>query len=100
EGAAILVLEEWERARRRGARVHAELAGYGLCTDAGHLTRPSVAGQAAAMRLALDAAAAAPGEVGYLNAHGTATPANDETETAAIKEVFGDHARRLAVSST
>lgn len=100
EGAAILVLEEWERARRRGARIHAELAGYGLCTDAGHLTRPSVAGQACAMRLALDAAAAVPTEVGYLNAHGTATPANDETETAAIKQVFGGHARRLAVSST
>jgi 3-oxoacyl-[acyl-carrier-protein] synthase II len=100
EGAAILVLEEWERALRRGARIHAELAGYGLYTDAGHITRPSVPGQAGAMRLALEAAGIKPEAIDYINAHGTATPANDAVETAAIKEVFGRHAYCVPVSST
>jgi 3-oxoacyl-[acyl-carrier-protein] synthase II len=100
EGAAMVVLEDLERARARGARVHAEFVGYGLCTDATHITRPSVAGQAAAMRCALGAAAIQPDEIGYINAHGTATPANDAVETAAIKDVFGLHAFRIPVSST
>jgi beta-ketoacyl-acyl-carrier-protein synthase II len=100
EGAAIVVLEDWERAQTRGARVHAELIGYGLCTDSGHITRPSVEGQAAAMRRALESAAIRPEEINYINAHGTATLANDAVETAAIKEVFGAQAFRIPVSST
>lgn len=100
EGSAVLVLEDAERAEARGAHIHAEIAGYGLCSDAAHITRPSVEGQAAAMRRALAAAGLQPDDIGYINAHGTATLANDATETAAIKAVFGDHARRLAVSST
>jgi 3-oxoacyl-[acyl-carrier-protein] synthase II len=100
EGAAMLVLEDWDRALRRGARIRGELAGYGLCTDASHVTRPSVAGQAAAMRLALADAGMAPEDIDYINAHGTATQANDGVETAAIKEVFGSRAHSIPVSST
>lgn len=100
EGAAIVVLEEWEHARRRGARIHAELAGYGLSTDALHITRPSVDGQAAAMRLALEAARLSPDAIGYINAHGTATLANDGVETAAIRQVLGGRASDVPVSST
>ena len=100
EGAAMIVLEEMSRARSRGATILAELVGYGLATDAEHITRPSVAGQARAMRLALEAAAIAPEDIGYINAHGTGTLANDAVETAAIKSVFGEAARRIPVSST
>jgi 3-oxoacyl-[acyl-carrier-protein] synthase II len=100
EGAAIVVLEEWQHAQARGARVHAELVGYGLCTDATHITRPSVEGQSAAMQQALATAAIRPDEIGYINAHGTATLANDAVETAAIKDVFGAHAFRIPISST
>jgi 3-oxoacyl-[acyl-carrier-protein] synthase II len=100
EGAAIVVLEDWECAQTRGARVHAELAGYGLCTDSAHITRPSVEGQAAAMRRALESAAIRPHQIDYINAHGTATLSNDAVETAAIKEVFGPQAFRIPVSST
>jgi len=100
EGAAMMVVEDWERAKARGANVLAEVAGYGLCTDAAHITRPSVAGQAEAMRRALQAAAMDAGDIGYINAHGTGTQANDGVETAAIKEVFGDRAYRTPVSST
>jgi len=100
EGAAILVLEERERALARGAPIHAEIAGYGLCTDATHITRPSIEGQAKAMRLAIEDARMDPGAIGYLNAHGTGTLANDGVETAAIKRVFGERAYRLPVSST
>lgn len=100
EGAAVLVLEEWLHAMRRGARIRGEVIGYGLCTDAGHITRPSVEGQARAMALALDSARIDAEAVGYINAHGTATPANDAVETAAIREVFGAHADALAVSSS
>lgn len=100
EGAAMLVLEDWTRAHRRGAPILGELIGYGLCTDGAHITRPTVEGQARAMRLALASAGIAAESIGYINAHGTATVANDATETAAIKHVFGAHARRLAVSST
>lgn len=100
EGAAMLVLEDRDRALARGARIHAEIAGYGLATDAVHLTRPSVEGQAAAMRLALEDARMAPEEIDYVNAHGTATAANDAVETQAIKRVLGDRAQRVPVSST
>jgi 3-oxoacyl-[acyl-carrier-protein] synthase II len=100
EGAAMLVLEERERALARGATIHAEIAGYGLATDAAHITRPSVEGQAAALRAALADARMDAAEVGYINAHGTGTQANDGVETAAIKRVFGERALRIPVSST
>jgi 3-oxoacyl-[acyl-carrier-protein] synthase II len=100
EGAAMLVLEERERALARGARIRAEIAGYGLATDTAHLTRPSVEAQAAAMRLALEDARMAPEEIGYVNAHGTGTQANDGVESAAIRQALGGHARRVPVSST
>jgi 3-oxoacyl-[acyl-carrier-protein] synthase II len=100
EGAAMVILESWERAMARGARIHAELAGYGLSMDAEHITRPTVGGQARAMARALQSARMSAGDVGYVNAHGTATLANDAVETAAIKEVFGAAAGALSVSST
>jgi 3-oxoacyl-(acyl-carrier-protein) synthase len=100
EGAAVAVLEEWEHARRRGAPIVGELIGYGLCTDSAHITRPSVDGQARAMRLALDSAGVAPQQIGYINAHGTGTVANDPVETAAIRRVFGAAAEKIPVSST
>ena len=100
EGAAVFVLEEWTHAERRGAHILGELAGYGLCTDVDHITRPSVAGQAACMRLALESAGMQPDAIGYVNAHGTGTAANDAVETAAIRTAFGAHAGRLPVSST
>ena len=100
EGAAFVALEEWSHAVARGAHIHAELTGYGLTTDTGHITRPTVQGQAGAMRAALGSAGLDPGQVDYINAHGTATLQNDAVETAAIKEVFGAHAYALPVSST
>lgn len=100
EGAAIIALEDWEHAIARGAPVHAELTGYGLTTDAAHITRPTVDGQAGAMRAALISSGLHADEVDYVNAHGTATLQNDPVETAAIKEVFGDRAYRIPVSST
>jgi len=100
EGAALVVLEEWEHARRRGAPIRGELLGYGLCTDTAHITRPTVEGQARAIALALGSAGVGAEEVGYVNAHGTGTRANDAVETAAIRRVFGSAAERLAVSST
>lgn len=100
EGAGLLVLEERERAYARGARIYAELAGYGISADAHHPTAPTVDGPARAMNRALDDARFAPKDVEYINAHGTSTPANDRNETQAIKSVFGEHATRLAVSST
>ena len=100
EGAAMLVLEDFERAQRRGARIRGELVGYGLCTDAGHITRPTSDGQARAMELALRSAALTPDRIGYINAHGTGTLANDAVETAAIKQVFGARAYRIPTSST
>ncbi len=100
EGAGMLVLEEAAAARARGARVYAELAGCGMSSDAHHITQPSREGPVRAMRAALADAGLAPDEVGYINAHGTGTPGNDPTETAAIRELFGAHADRLAVSST
>jgi 3-oxoacyl-[acyl-carrier-protein] synthase II len=100
EGATLFVLEDWERALDRGAFIHGELLGYGLSTDTSHITRPTVAGQAAAMRAALHCARLAPEGVDSINAHGTGTQANDSVETAAIKEVFGERAYRIPVSAT
>ncbi len=100
EGAAMLVLEPMEMAQARGARIHAEIVGVGMSADAAHITQPSADGAARAMRRALKYAGLAPEQIGYINAHGTGTLANDATETAAIKAVFGTHAARLPVSST
>jgi 3-oxoacyl-[acyl-carrier-protein] synthase II len=100
EGAAFLILEEAEHARARGAPVLAQLSGYGTSTDATHLTKPDAACQARAMRAALADAGLAPSDIGYVNAHGTATLAGDVVETEAIKRVFGNHAAALPVSST
>jgi len=100
EGAGMLVLESEEHAIRRGARIYAELAGCGMSSDAGHITRPSVDGIARAIRSALENADLAPDAVDYVNAHGTATLANDPAETAALHHVFGSHATVLPVSST
>lgn len=102
EGAGILILEEWEAAKARGARIHGEVIGYGASGDAHHITQPAPEGRGAAecIRIALDDAGIDPGEVDYINAHGTSTQYNDSNETLAIKTVFGEHARRLAISST
>jgi 3-oxoacyl-[acyl-carrier-protein] synthase II len=102
EGAAVLVLEERERALARGAKIYAELLGYGFTNDAYHMTAPRPDGRQAAraMELALADARVAPGEMGYINAHASSTLLNDATETTAIKRVFGDHAYRLSVSGT
>lgn len=100
EGGAMLVLEPLEVARARGAKIYGEIRGFGMSSDAYHITQPSPDGAARAMRAALRDAALQPEDIGYINAHGTATQANDATETAAIRKVFGAHADRLAVSST
>ncbi len=102
EGAGILVIEELEHARRRGARVYAEVVGYGSTADAFHITAPSEDGDGAVrvMAMALDSAGARPGEVQYINAHGTSTPFNDKLESLAIRTLFGEHAGRIGVSST
>jgi 3-oxoacyl-[acyl-carrier-protein] synthase II len=100
EGAGIVVLEELEHARRRGARIYAELCGYAANSDAFHVTQPAPTGAQRCMRRALDDAKLPPSAIEYINAHGTSTAINDRNETAAIKAVFGDHARKLAVSST
>ncbi|MGC8467253.1 MAG: beta-ketoacyl-ACP synthase II [Acidithiobacillus sp.] len=102
EGAGVLVLEEREFALRRGARIYAELAGYGMSADAYHMTQPVANGEGAArcMRAALRNAGAEPAEVGYINAHGTSTPLGDLAETQAVHAVFGEHTKSVAVSST
>jgi 3-oxoacyl-[acyl-carrier-protein] synthase II len=102
EGSAMLILEELEFAKARGATILAELVGYGCTSDAHHVTEPAPAGEglARAMRRALKKAGLQPEQVDYINAHGTSTPPNDSTETRAIKTVFGEHAYKLAVSST
>ncbi|HYD85540.1 MAG TPA: beta-ketoacyl synthase N-terminal-like domain-containing protein, partial [Opitutus sp.] len=102
EGAGILVLESLEHAQARGARIYCELAGYAATCDAFHITQPDPDGKglSMAMKRALASAAVAPETVDYINAHGTSTPYNDKFETLAIKKVFGDHARKVAVSST
>ena len=100
EGAAMLILEPWDYALARGTPIHGELLGYGLATDAAHITRPSVEGQAMAMRAALQSARIEPSMVDAINAHGTGTPANDSVETAAIKAVFGERAYHIPISAT
>jgi len=102
EGAGVVVLEELEHAKRRGARIYAEVIGYGANSDAHHITAPAPGGVGAArcMRKALADAKIDPSAVGYINAHGTSTQLNDKNETAAVKTVFGDHARALPMSST
>jgi len=102
EGAAAFVLEDWDRARARGATIYAELAGYGATCDAYHLTSPDPEGKggARAIALALEDAGLRPDEIAYYNAHGTSTPVNDPTETLMVKKAFGEHARKLAISST
>jgi nodulation protein E len=100
EGSGMLVLEEWQRAVDRGAVILAEIAGYGATADADHLTQPGTHAPARAMTLALAQARLEPSSIDYVNAHGTATRLNDATETAILKQVFGAHASRLAISST
>ncbi len=100
EGGAILVLETLEGALARGATPLAEITGFGATADAGHITQPTASGPARAMQQAIDDAGITPRDVGYINAHGTATEANDRTETQAIHQVFGEHVRTLPVSST
>ena len=102
EGAGMLVLESLEHARARGARIYCELAGYAATCDAFHITQPDPEGKglSMAMKRALASAGTAPEEIDYINAHGTSTPYNDKFETLAIKKVFGEHARKVAISST
>ena len=101
DGAGVLVLEEYEAARARGAEIYCELAGFGMTGDAHHMTQPGAGGEGAArcMRAALDDAGLNPDDVDYINAHGTSTPAGDRAETEAVKAVFGDRAKRLPISS-
>ena len=102
EGAGLVILEEMESAVKRGARIYAEVCGYGLSSDAYHLTAPAPGGEGAArcMKMALDNAGINPEEIDYINAHGTSTPFGDIGETMAVKSVFGDHARKVMVGST
>src|SRR5262249_13685906 len=98
EGGAMLILEPLERARARGARIYGEITGFGMSSDAGHITSPTVDGPARAMTAALADAGLEPQQIAYINAHGTGTQTNDVTETRAIRQVFGAHADQLVVS--
>jgi nodulation protein E len=100
EGGAMVILEPLDRTLARGAKIYCEITGFGMSADAHHITQPSVEGPVRAMRTALRDAATAPDAVDYINAHGTGTEVNDSTETAAVRQVFGEHANRLAISST
>ena len=100
EGAGVFVFEEYEHARKRGAEILAEVAGFAMTSDASDIVMPSKQGAARAMKGALDDARINPEEVGYINAHGTGTAANDKTECAAVADVFGPHADKLMMSST
>jgi len=100
EGGAMLILEPMDAARARGAKIYAEICGFGMTSDAHHLTQPTTSGPARAMRGALREAGLAPEEIGYINAHGTGTPGNDPVESRAIRDVFGAHADKIGVSST
>ena len=100
EGGGVVVLEEYEHAKARGARIYAELIGFGMSGDAYHMTAPNVDGPRRSMAMALKNAGINADEVQYLNAHGTSTPLGDANETQAIKAAFGDHAKKLAVNST
>ena len=102
DGAAVVILEEWERAKARGAKIYAEIVGYGMTADAYHITAPAPDGSGAqdAMRLAMQDGGIRPEQVGYINAHGTSTPHGDAAETAAVKTVFGAQAKQLVFGST
>src|SRR5206468_1103885 len=102
DGAAVVILEEWERAKGRGANIIAEMVGYGATADAYHITAPAPDGSGAqeAMRLAMKSGHLRAEDIGYINAHGTSTPHGDAAETAAVKAVFGEHARQLIFGST
>lgn len=100
EGSAVLVLEEYEHAKARGAKIYAELVGFGASSDANHITAPTIDGPARSMKMALRRAGLSPDTIDYINAHGTSTPLGDKNETKAVKEVFGEHAYKLSVSST
>jgi 3-oxoacyl-[acyl-carrier-protein] synthase II len=100
EGAGVMVLESYEHAKARGARIYAELTGFGMSADAGHMTAPNMDGPRRAMLNAMRNAGVNPDQIQYLNAHGTSTPLGDINETQAVKAALGEHARKVAISST